>query len=186
MTAPRLQPSDPIVVVIVIPAPAPADRAEAAPRRADAAGGLPIDDSMRRAVFAALRDHYGFDLDRDARLATLSRILGRRVTTIKTLTRAEAGRVLDALSGRAASPASRQLRTARTFIRQAATEGRISAAERDRYLAKLDAVHGSAASDDAALTEVRDRAIDFYRDGAICHPGLSDFLAAAGLARYNP
>jgi hypothetical protein len=161
------------------------DLREIVPHAADVADCRLIDDSMRRAIFASLRDYYGFDLDRDDRLDKLSQLAGRRVTTVNGLTRTEGGRILDRLSARAADPASRQLRAARGFIRRAAVEGRITAASRDRYLTMLNAEHSRASSDAAALTAIRDRAIDLHRDGEICQSGLSDFLDAAGLAPYN-
>jgi len=61
----------------------------------------PIDNAMRRAIFAALRRHYGGDLTRAERLARLSEFAGREVPTINSLTRVEGGRILDRLAGRA-------------------------------------------------------------------------------------
>jgi hypothetical protein len=146
---------------------------------------LLIDDGMRRAIFAALRDHYGTDLDRDDRLDKLSQFAGRQVLSINSLTRAEAGRVLSSLSTLAAAPAARQLHAARAFIRRAAIEGRIAGTARDRYLAMLNAEHRRAASAPDALDAIRDRAISLYRDGEICSAGLSDFLRAASLLPYD-
>lgn len=81
---------------------------------------------------------------------------------------------------------ARQLQAARDFIRRAADERRvISVGERDRYLAMIDAEERRAAGGTAPLTEIRERAIEVYEDGSICHDGLNDFLAAAGLDLHD-
>jgi hypothetical protein len=159
--------------------------AGAVPASDSTTASLPIDDGMRRAIFAALRDHYGTDLGRDDRLTKLSQFARRPVRTINSLTRAEAGRVLSTLSTLAADPAARQLQAARVFIRRAAIEGRITSTARDRYLTMLNTEHGRAAGAPDALDAIRDRAISLYRDGEICRAGLSDFLRAASLLSYD-
>lgn len=63
----------------------------------------PYTDSMRKALFAKLSDVYGSWLDRSDRLAKLSVLTGRRVTSMSTtiaepLTRGEFGRVMSILS----------------------------------------------------------------------------------------
>jgi hypothetical protein len=60
----------------------------------------PIDDAMRRAIFAALRAYHGRELDRTERLQRLSELAGREVRSINRLTRAEGGRILDSLTRR--------------------------------------------------------------------------------------
>jgi hypothetical protein len=78
------------------------------------------------------------------------------------------------------------LQAARDFIRRAADECHvISASERDRYLAMIDTEERRATSGAALLTAVRERAIEVYEDGSICHDALNDFLAAAGLDLHD-
>lgn len=69
-------------------------------QEAQAMAGMPIDDGMRRAIFGALRRHYGRELPRAERLARLSELAESEVLTITSMTRAEGGRVLDRLAGR--------------------------------------------------------------------------------------
>jgi hypothetical protein len=63
---------------------------------------LPIDDGMRRAIFAALRGVYGREMSRGERLSTISLLVDRQVTSLSArytdLTRAEGGRVLNILN----------------------------------------------------------------------------------------
>jgi len=151
---------------------------------------LPIDDGMRRAIFAALRDRYGADLSRDDRLDRLSLAVGRQLTSMRDLTRGEGSRILDFLgSDPAADQAARDLlRSARAFIRQAATEHRITVADRDRYLAILaDAQNQTAGRSTADLRDaIRNAAIRLYLTDQICEGGRDDFLAATGLHPYTP
>ncbi len=83
---------------------------------------------------------------------------------------------------------ARQLQAARDFIRRAADERHvISDGERDRYLAMIDAEERRATAGPALLAAIRKRAIEVYEeeDGDICHDGLNDFLATAGLALHE-
>lgn len=151
----------------------------------DPAAGLPIEVGMRGAIFAALRDHYGTQLAREDRLAKLSQFTGRRVGSIRELTRAEGSRVLGTLTELAADPAACQIQDARAFIRRAASEGRITIPARDRYLTMLADEHVRADSAREALDAIRDRAISLYHGGEFCGTGLAGFLRAAGLPPYD-
>ncbi len=156
--------------------------------QADATAGMPIDDGMRKAIFAALRDHYGADLDRADRLEKLSLITGRTIWSINDLTRAEGSRILtilNTLSGASADPATRQLQAARAYIRRAARERRITRSDRDRYLAMLDTARDHAATATAALAAIRGHAITLYENHEICHDGLTGFLTAASLDLHH-
>lgn len=66
-----------------------------------AADDDPIDADTRKAVFAALREHYGRNLTRTDRLAKLSAIVGHPVTSLSdrycNMTNADARRFFDVL-----------------------------------------------------------------------------------------
>lgn len=66
----------------------------------EARASEPIDDVTRKAIFAALRDVYQRELDRDERLEVLTKLAGRKVWSIGrrgNMTMADARRVLDIL-----------------------------------------------------------------------------------------
>ena len=78
-----------------------------------------------------------------------------------------------------------QLQAARDFISRAAVQGDIGDDERDRYLAMIDAEERRGLAGTALLAAIRGRAIEICEHGDICHDGLNDFLAAAGLAPHH-
>lgn len=60
----------------------------------------PIDDATRKALFARLREHYGYNLDDSARLAKVSLLAGKEIQSMSrrgNMTMGDARRVFDIL-----------------------------------------------------------------------------------------